>query len=1091
MTKANQDNSLDKKYVKVTPREHVLLKPSMYLGDTTVREEENYVFQENSIIKDKINWSPAFYKIFDEIIVNVYDQTIRDNTVSRIDVTFDKKFIEVSNDGTGIDVEIHKKHKIYIPELIFGNLLSSTNFSTDDARITGGTHGLGAKLTNIFSNKFEITVKDAKRGLEYKQTFKNNLSIIEKPVIKKLNGNIGEFTVRYYPDFSKFGMTELDDDHMKLFIKRVYDLAGLTEKKIYLNKKRVEISSWKAYLELYDNELASYKCNEHWSLGIKIEQNAYQVSFVNGIFTNKNGKHLDYIVDQIYEKYSSKLKDISKRWIKNHLTIVMKTSVVNPSFNSQTKEELMTPYSQLGITCDLDSKFYKLLDFEKMKELFKASSSIIFSKTDGTKKSKIKNIPKLEDANYAGTKKSVDCVLILTEGDSAKATAISGISAIKDGRNFYGVFPLRGKLLNVRDTPLSKINKNEEIINLKKAMGLHSNFTYTKENLETLRYGSIMLMMDADEDGSHIKGLVINFLHYFYPSLLQIENFLRVLVTPVVKATLKDKTLTFKNLSSYNVWKKTNDASKYKIKYYKGLGTSTSKEAGEYFFNLSNHVHYLNSESKEIPHPDLELVFNKKKADDRKDWLSEYDPNKILEFKPEMNVDVKSFVNLELKHFSNYDNVRSIPCVIDGFKPSQRKVLYACIKRNLYTEIKVAQLGGNVAENTAYHHGEISLVGTIINLAQNFVGSNNVNILEPIGQFGTRLLGGKDNSSARYIFTQLSKVVKLLFRPEDDGLLDYQDDDGFKIEPKTYYPIIPTVLVNGADGIGTGFSTGIPNYNPLDLIDIILNKLDGKRSKELKPFYNGFKGEIIKQDDETYISKGIIKIDGNKLHITELPVKVWTSEYKEFIENLVYEGASPFSSVNNLSSEKQVDFTLKINDLNAVKTMMETDYKPNITLLEKYLGLYKYIKISNMHLFDKNNNIVKYNSPLDILTEFYKIRLKKYDERKKLLLELMRLDLDIQENKLNWLNLILKGKIDLRKMEIDDLIKYLRKNKFNTKNESYDYLLNISIKEMSKDSLNRLIEKIKKIKEYIDKLKKTTIEDLWRSDLNELKTLLI
>jgi DNA topoisomerase-2 len=1087
---AKLDDSLDKKYVKVSPREHVLLKPSMYLGDTSIRDDDNYIFNNGKIVKETINWSPAFYKIFDEIIVNAYDQSIRDKTLTSIKVILNKNFIEVSNDGQGIDVEIHKKHKIYIPELIFGNLMSSTNFGVDDTRITGGTHGLGAKLTNIFSKRFEIVVIDAERKLEYTQTFKNNMSIIEKPIIKKSKSDTGGFSVRYYPDFARFGMKELDDDIIKLFTKRVYDIAGLVEKKIYLNGKKLEINSWKKYLELYDDGLQSYKCNQHWSMGVKLERNAYQVSFVNGIFTNKNGKHLDYIFDQIHNRYSAKIKDITKKWLKNHITIILKTSVVNPSFNSQTKEELMTPYSKLGIVCDLDSAFYKLIDFSKLEEMFTASSAATFTKSDGKKKSKIKNIPKLEDANYAGTKKSIDCILVLTEGDSAKATAISGISALKDGRNYYGVFPLKGKLLNVREVSISKVNNNEEIINLKKALGLQSNINYTKDNLGLLRYGSVMLMMDADEDGSHIKGLVINFLNYFYPSLLNIDGFLQVLVTPVVKASSNGKVLTFKNLSSYNIWKKKNDLKKFKIKYYKGLGTSTAKEAGEYFTDLTNHIHYITIKDTEIPNPDLELVFNKKLADDRKDWLSTYNINTTLEFEPEMNVNIHQFVNLELKHFSNYDNVRSIPNLMDGFKPSQRKVLYACIKRHLYSEAKVAQLAGNVAENTSYHHGENSLVGTIINLAQDFVGSNNINILEPIGQFGTRLLGGNDNSSARYIFTQLSPAVKLLFRTEDDGLLMYLDDDGFKIEPKTYYPIIPFVLVNGSDGIGTGFSTYIPNYNPLDIINNIMLKLDGKKPKDMIPYYKGFKGDIIKKDDDTFISKGIMRIDGNKLHIEELPVKVWTSDYKEFIETLVYDGASPFGSVTNMSSDKHVHFILKINDMENVSSMLKTEYADGINSLEKYLGLYKHIKTSNMHLFDIHDNIKKYNTALDILNEFYKIRLNKYDERKKLLLELLKLDLDIQENKFRWLKLILDGTIDLRTMDIDKIISYLVANKFSTKDKSYDYLLNMSIKDMSKDNIKRLEEKIKNIKKYIKDLKNTSIQDLWRSDLNDLRRLL-
>ena len=177
-------------------------------------------------------------------------------------------------------------------------------------------------------------------------------------------------------------------------------------------------------------------------------------------------------------------------------------------------------------------------------------------------------------------------------------------------------------------------------------------------------------------------------------------------------------------------------------------------------------------------------------------------------------VSYQDFVNKELVLFSNLDNERSIPCVVDGFKPGQRKVMFTCLKRNDKREVKVAQLAGSVGEMSAYHHGEASLMGTIIGLAQDFVGSNNINLLMPIGQFGTRLAGGKDHASPRYIFTQMSPLTRLIFNANDDPLLKYLNEDNQRIEPEWYMPIIPMVLVNGADGIGTGWMTKIPNYNP-------------------------------------------------------------------------------------------------------------------------------------------------------------------------------------------------------------------------------------------------------------------------------------
>merc|ERR1712088_50520 len=194
--------------------------------------------------------------------------------------------------------------------------------------------------------------------------------------------------------------------------------------------------------------------------------------------------------------------------------------------------------------------------------------------------------------------------------------------------------------------------------------------------------------------------------------------------------------------------------------------------------------------------------------------------------------------NKELVLFSNCDNERSIPSLVDGFKPGQRKVMFTCLKRNDKKEVKVAQLAGSVGEMSAYHHGEMSLMGTIIGLAQNFVGSNNINLLQPIGQFGTRLAGGKDSASPRYIFTQMSPLARLIFNANDEPLLNFLNEDNQRIEPYWYLPIIPMVLVNGAEGIGTGWSSKVPNYDPREIINNLKHKntsLMVKSASCLKP----------------------------------------------------------------------------------------------------------------------------------------------------------------------------------------------------------------------------------------------------------------
>ena len=1100
------NKSVEETYVKLSPIEHVLKKPGMYIGDLDFRNEKQFIYSKNKIIQQEISWSPGLYKIVDELIVNAYDQSIRDITLSEINVEINSDFFSISNDGIGIDVILHPTHNIYVPELIFANLLTSTNYNDTEERITGGTHGLGAKLSAIFSKKFIIEVWDKKRKLYYYQTYENNLSKISKPKIVKSKENKGGIKITIYPDFAKFKTDNFSSQIISLLERRIIDLLGLCRKNIVFNLNGSIIkyeTKFESYLKLYSSDekwlYGSCIKNNLWEFAIRFNdlkniESGIHISFVNGIYTNRGGKHVDYLLDLLLEKFQKIIsKDITKKLLNDYLTICLKVSIINPTFNSQTKEELNTPISKFGFKCDISDNFWSEIKkselVNQLKQVISLSNQKILSKLDGSKKSKIKNMPKLEDANFAGTKKSIECVLILTEGDSAKATAISGISAIPNGRNIFGVYPLRGKLLNVREASTTQINSNQEITEIKKILGLKSGSTYTKDNINELRYGSIMIMTDADEDGSHIKGLIINFFDYFFPSLLEIKGFIQILVTPLVKVTKGDEIISFSNLRAYKLWKdKTKNNNLWKIKYYKGLGTSTSKEAGEYFKNLdSNKINLIKEDKSNI---DILLAFSKEKVNDRKLWLLDYNPDNILQLEPPTTINIKQFVHQELIHFSNYDNIRSIPSISDGFKPSQRKVLYGCLKKNITSEYKVAQLAAAVAEISAYHHGEQSLVSTIINMVQNFVGANNLNLLVPMGQFGTRLMGGKDHSSARYIYTLLEKYVNNIFIKEDSEILEYLDDDGYQIEPKYYLPIIPLILVNGSEGIGTGFSTFIPNHNPIDIINWLENKISGKKNNELIPFYKNFKGQIIKYDETTWLSKGVIEINKNELIITELPIKYWTNDYKEFLEDLIYEKKSDlFKSYSNLSSDIEIKFILRIDDIEQVNKL-NIDDEHGMNNLYKYLHLYKTIKQSNMNLYTADYKIKTFKTTDEIMLEFYNWRLTFYDKRKELILKKLNDSMKLISNQIKFIELVIQENGKILKLNDNELDKYLNKNKIIKMNDSYDYLTNMTFKQMTKQNLEKLELKLKGNKTEYKLIDSKTNKEMWLNDLLELKNII-
>ena len=796
--------NLVKTYQKKTDKEHVLDNPDTYTGSMEFTDYDTYVYddKEDKINFKEINIIPGLYKLFDEGIVNCRDHHIRmlqamDNCkpnimpLTYIDISIsDDGTITMLNDGNGIDIEKHPEYNIWIPEMIFGHLRTSTNYDKNEKKIVGGKNGFGFKLVLIWSEYGEIETVDHIRGLKYHQIFKNNLNIIEKPSITKCKKK--PYTkVIFKPDYKRLGIDKLSPDMINLFKRRVYDIAAVTDKKVKVkyNGELIPITNFQQYVDLYigskDDTKRIYEAsNERWEYAVCIapKEEFTQVSFVNGIYTGKGGKHVDYLLNQIVKKLTTYIKkkkkiDVKSSTIKEQIMLFLRCDIENPAFDSQTKDYMNTPSSKFGTSCDVSEKFIekiaKMGIMDKACALTEVKESSELKKTDGSKTKSIRGIPKLIDANYAGTNKSDKCTIIFCEGDSAKAGIVSGLS--KEDRNVLGVYPMKGKLFNVRGESPKRILENKEVTEIKQILGIESGKEYTQEIVNTkLRYGKILFMTDQDLDGSHIKGLGINLFDSEWKSLINIPGFIGFMNTPILKAKKGASELKFYNDGEWNSWCSSNNIKGWKIKYYKGLGTSTSKEFKEYFQHKKI-VNFVNNDAE--CNNAIDMVFNKTRANDRKTWLENYDRELYLDTN-NTEVTYKNFINREMIHFSKYDCDRSIPNLLDGLKTSQRKILYTAFKRNLTTEIKVAQFSGSVSEISCYHHGENSLNGAIVGMAQDFVGSNNINLLEPKGQFGTRLQGGSDSASERYIHTNLNKLTRNIFTDKDDGILEYIDDDG-------------------------------------------------------------------------------------------------------------------------------------------------------------------------------------------------------------------------------------------------------------------------------------------------------------------------
>lgn len=1030
-------------YQKLTHVEHILRRPDSYVGSLVPDVQECWRVVGDGFERCQIRLAPGLAKIFDEILVNAIDQhTIHPRKVSRIDVSWKPDgSIKVRNNGDGIPIRLHETEKVWIPELIFGHLLTSSNYDDTQERTTGGRNGYGAKLTNVFSSRFTVKV-----GTRYSQTWRNNMSNVSDPVIKE-SGTTEGVEIEFLPDWGRFGTDGMTQAFETYITRRTWDAAMCCPKAhVYLNGTRIVVESLEAYARRH-TQGPLVALGKDIVIGHSETGKFEQVSYVNGIATTQGGTHVDRFVSQLVAALP--VKDIRPAQVKASLWVFMRATRDRPTFSSQTKTECTTKDTteyvfkpatiKAVMACGLADDLAAISLARTEKEL---------KKTDGSRRGRI-NVPKLDDANWAGTARSSECTLIVTEGDSAKTLAVAGLSVV--GRNKYGVFPLRGKPRNVRDASVKQLTENEEFSNLKKILGLQHGRTYT--SLRELRYGRLMIMTDADLDGSHIKGLVLNMIHHFWPELISL-GFLVAMVTPVIKCGQK--------------WFFTEEAYKKSgargtVKYYKGLGTSTSAEAKEYFRDIDHLT--VRFDPDDTVDTSMMLAFSKSMADERKSWLVRHmsQPPAGIEYGSVTRLTVTDFVNQDLAFFSAEDIHRSIPHLMDGLKPSQRKVLYACLKRNLTSDMKVAQLAGYVAETTAYHHGEASLQGTIVGLAQNFIGSNNLNLLEPSGQFGTRLMGGKDSASPRYIFTRLAPETRKIFQSSDDAILEHVVDDGHAVEPVFYGPVVPMVLVNGAEGIGTGFSCYVPPYRLEDIVRNIRNALDGKPMVPMIPYFKGFRGTTEKKSEHTWVLSGVIEDSGDHLRVTELPPGRWIQDFKEHLDDLAEK--SKLTRYENHSTETTVDF----------KIWGCTD--------QSLLGLSRSVHTSNMYLIGPNG-IRKYASPEEILVEYMETRKRMYTQRRKHILEKLAYEISTLGHLMRFIRAVVTGQLAVFRRPIKDIEADLAK--FEFPQTMWSKLMDTPTSQYTHEKMEALAGTIRGLEDQLAKLRATSVPELWKQNLDNL-----
>lgn len=1159
MKKINYIAPTEDDYHQFDNRTHVYEKAGMYIGSTSKEERDEFVFSDklNKIILKTIQFPVGAERVFLEILSNACDnccKTMRAGIdCGQIEVTMNNTTVIVKNYGLSIPIVIKNGVNKYIPEFIFGTVLCGSNLKNDNRKDIG-TNGIGSKATNIMSTRFKVVIENAEYKKRYTQIWENNMLICNKEIIEPYNGKISSTEISYDLDFKFFKYKKYPEEAFELFKKHTIDISFNGKVPVTFNNVQYNVSDIYDYGKLYlavENPIVYQKINDNELelelMVIDSPDEGFDVAFVNCMYTSRGGVHLDaaykaisdklikLINEKMLKKMDKNLTEKEKKSnlvtindIKPHISIILSCKVVNPEFDSQSKSKLTKPTPILLIEDEILKPIYEWDLIDRLYAAIDAKQYKKLAKTDG-KKSDFVELKKGLDANDAGTStKSKDCVLCMIEGASPVGYLQVYRSSIPNGTNQIGILPLKGKCLNVMNAKIKQIEKNAEIKELKLMLGLKEGVDYSDpSNFKNLRYGRILIVTDADVDGKHIMGLILNFFYCRFPGLLDVPGFITYKKTPILRLRKGKQTKKFYSQREYEVWLSKNDVKGYTAEYFKGLGSSTKEDVKDDLKDevIVTCINDVDAESA------IRLAFDKNLRHERKNWILNWVER--IDVDSMVNQPISLFIHHEFITFSISNLRRAIPGK-DGNKEAHRKIICASyqhfdINFNKHYKLeRVCDLDGFISSKMQYHHGNSIISKILTRMSQDFVNTNNLNLFFGKGQIGNVLGGPDQHASPRYLETYPTELFPYIYHPDDNKLTKPIIEQNKELEPEVYFTTIPMVLVNGTKGIATGFFTFVPNHNPLDIINWLKLRLNGAINlPSISPWYKDFKGDItivdrrrknqrktvykdsvtevddlsFEEDEESdsdkesidesddnynenledYMEKmtqkenpllsfdvtGIYYIDKNgNIIITELPIGLNpTLYYDKYLVPLIKKKL--LKKVINDCTDDNIRFELK-------------GYigKPSY----KKLHLKKRYSLSNMVLLDTKNKPVKYDTANDLIEAFYQERLPIYKQRK-------IYKLDVLQNKINKLTVVIKFHNLIKKKtlivdNVDKEVIYENLDKFDIPRKIYD---NAKISALSKNETSVMETELEGYKKEFATLNKLKPSDIWMNDLNALE----